>query len=594
MKIEKFTLNLPKHYDDLLHPSSFTKPKFYFKTIKYLPWGYTTPYIGHLINYAVSLLERDECHLQIGPNCAKTLAYGMNNQLDKLHYLINDLTGNNVIKTNLNNCIKKNGFGPYLKQILGNPIDILQKKLPILKHKIGVCFYDQPNDRDAHLKTLDLLEPYLADSAIIIMDDINWYDQRYASYTWVKNTPNAEILFDLPTPINGYHTWWNGIHVIGYNRKHEKKSLSFHKIKKKSIILLSYSIEEGGSEEAIFTLAKSLDKSKYNISVACLYEGPMMEMFREHKIKCFVGNGKSKKDKFESVKDYVQKMNPDFLMCNYIPEGHFFVSPNTKTIEIVHAPYTWLVGDQKYIKSLQRSSKIICVSSFVLKFMNENFKNIQDKLMVIDSGSEERKIKATINKEEVRENLGIPENGIVLGSLSRIYPSKGIDRIIEAAKILNEKYPNLHFVIPGDYKRHKQYFNQLKKKIEEYGLQNIIFPGFVKNVANILQTYDIFLFPSHNIEGLQLSLVEALKIGLPVVTTNVGVVTFDEDIADGEAGFVINEYTDDLFCEKLSYLIENEKLRKSIGKRNKEVFAEKYTAFQTVQKYEDVLEKLGQ
>lgn len=584
MNIEQLITNLPSSFDDLLFPSIIhSSIEFNSNDANTLEDSIITPFIGHLINCSVSLLDSEEAHLHIGLQSPQSLIYGVVNQEDKPHYFIGDFSNSPLISNWINNNMKEMSY----KIIDGNPSNLLMGN--DFSQKIGVCVYNHPATKEEHLQTLKKIEPYFADLAIVIITDINNDEMRAASYSWVLDNPHARILYDLPTPVNAFPTWGNGIHVIAY----EKKATVEVEDRKKEVVLISHSILEGGSEEIILNIAKYLDKKKYHTSVVYLYEGHMGDIFREHGIDCFEGTGDTYESRLNSLKAYLNKIKPNYLLCNYLPDGHFIAPEGTKTIEIGHAPYTWLRQDKRYQQALHKTAKIVSVSSFVQEYMKENFHNLDlEKLIVINNGIDARKITPTMSKEEVMFKYGIPEGCIVLGSLSRIYPAKGLSKIIEAARILNNKYPNLFFIIPGDKHRERKYYKKLQRRIRKYGLTNILFPGFIKDTADILQIYDIFIFPSRNVEGLQLALVEAVKMGLPIVTTNVGVVRFDQDMLDGEVGFVINDITPELLAEKLSLLIENEELRKQIGTRNKEVFKEKYTALEMVKQYEEILEQL--
>ncbi len=363
-------------------------------------------------------------------------------------------------------------------------------------------------------------------------------------------------------------------------------------MQKKNILFLSSELKEGGSEEIILSLAKNLNHTKYNVFVASLFYGPIKKIFEANQINFFKVTGESVSDKLKSIKKSIIKYKIDYIFCNYLPIGHLLTPTRIKSIEIVHGIYDWLIGDPDYINALKKSSKIVCVSEPVQEFMIEHFENFENKMVVIENGIDPVKLEPTIDASEMKEQLNIPDDALIIGSISRICYEKGINRIIELAKILNKKYDNLCFVIAGDYKREEHFFDELQRDIEENNLSNIIFTGYIKNVSNILQTFDIFVFPSHALEGLQLALIEALKMGTAVVTTNVGIVNFDEDMSDEEIGYILDDYTDELFADRVAKLIDNEDLREEIGEKNKETFFDKYLVSDMVQKYERLLDNL--
>jgi len=361
---------------------------------------------------------------------------------------------------------------------------------------------------------------------------------------------------------------------------------------KKGIMFLSNELFEGGSEEIILSLASYLQQ-KYNTFVASLNYGPILEKFKANNIKIINVKGYDLKGKIKSIKQAIYNFDIEFVFCNYIHIGHFLLPEGVKTIEIVHAPYPWLLGDPLYTKALIKCSKIICVSQHVYNFMKKNFKNITGKMSVIENGINENKFKPTISKEEVKKKYNIPLDCTVIGNIGRICPEKGLKRLIEIAAILNKKYKNTYCVIVGDYNRYPDFYQEVKEIIKNNNINNIIFTGFTSNVANMLQIFDIFVFPSYHEEGLQLALVEALKMGLPIVTTSMGVVKFDKDIKDGISGYIIEDYDPMLFSDKISLLINNQGLRKEMGKYNYRVFAKKYTDEEMGRHYQQLIDNLS-
>lgn len=218
MKLDLFSKVIPEHYDDFHHPTRFIIPKYQFKDEERYPPGYTTPFIGYLLNFAVSLLEPNEAHLQIGTFCQRTLAYAMTNQLKKVHYLLADFSQNRSQKRTLEIWLAKCGLLRHLHVIDGDYQKMLSARPPVFKEPIGVCFYDVQPDYELQIQNLQLLKPHLAKEALIIIDDANWGTIRAATKDWLAKTPEAKLLFDLPTPINGYSTWWNGLQIIGYRK----------------------------------------------------------------------------------------------------------------------------------------------------------------------------------------------------------------------------------------------------------------------------------------------------------------------------------------------------------------------------------------
>lgn len=164
--------------------------------------------------------------------------------------------------------------------------------------------------------------------------------------------------------------------------------------------------------------------------------------------------------------------------------------------------------------------------------------------------------------------------------------------MLEIAKILHARYENLYFVIPGDYTRDPGYFAMIQQQIEVEQIPRIIFPGFIETVGDLLQIYDVFAFTSYHDEGFALALVEALKMGRPVVTTYVGLSIFDPDLRDGDTAYVVKDYSDQAFSERLAMLIDHPEERQRLAARGKAVFDSKYQMTEMIRAYERILQEI--
>lgn len=106
----------------------------------------------------------------------------------------------------------------------------------------------------------------------------------------------------------------------------------------------------------------------------------------------------------------------------------------------------------------------------------------------------------------------------VVGVVARLLPSKGIDVFLKAVQLLRPEIPELKAVVIGDGPAREQ----LKYMARSLGLQNtVFFLGHCEDVARHLKEMAVFVLPSRN-EGLGISILEAMAMGVPVVATAVG------------------------------------------------------------------------
>lgn len=114
-------------------------------------------------------------------------------------------------------------------------------------------------------------------------------------------------------------------------------------------------------------------------------------------------------------------------------------------------------------------------------------------------------------RNEMREKLGFNSGDIVLGHVGRFDEAKNQRFIIEMFKELNKLDKKYKLLLCGD----GQLRGELTLYCKENGLDNSVsFLGVRKDVNDVLQAMDAFLFPS-KYEGLPLSLIEAQLTALP-------------------------------------------------------------------------------
>ena len=149
-------------------------------------------------------------------------------------------------------------------------------------------------------------------------------------------------------------------------------------------------------------------------------------------------------------------------------------------------------------------------------------------------------------------------------SVARLAPQKNQQMMIRAfAKIANE-FPDWQLVIFGEGPLRSS-LELIVKSLQLEG--KVLLPGRTEHVIDELRKSKIFCFSS-DYEGLSNSMIEALCVGLPIVTTNVS--GTEDIIVDGDNGFIVPINDEDAMMQSLRVLIADEQLMREMGERNRQ------------------------
>lgn len=178
----------------------------------------------------------------------------------------------------------------------------------------------------------------------------------------------------------------------------------------------------------------------------------------------------------------------------------------------------------------------------------------------------------------------------ILLFLGRIHPTKGVFDLIDAWKILSNKYPQWHLVIVG--RPEAECTGTIEANIKEYNLESSVTLADPQYGQQRLEAYaaaDAFVLPSYA-EGFSTSILEAMACGLPIVYTTP--CNFPE--AAGRGCGIVGDTGVKPLIENLSVLMSMcDSERRTMGQRGRQLVEEKYTwpqvATQMYKTYEWIL-----
>lgn len=157
--------------------------------------------------------------------------------------------------------------------------------------------------------------------------------------------------------------------------------------------------------------------------------------------------------------------------------------------------------------------------------------------------------------------------------VSRITGSKGVNEYIKAACYVKTIYPESSFYLVGPIDNSDSSIDiELFNKAIDDGV--VHFEGKAEDVRPYIHNSRIFVLPSYYPEGIPRSILEAMSMGRPVITTDVP--GCRETVINGLNGFLIPKKDVNTLAQKMLWMIEHQKEVKNMGKQSRLICEEKF------------------
>ena len=192
-------------------------------------------------------------------------------------------------------------------------------------------------------------------------------------------------------------------------------------------------------------------------------------------------------------------------------------------------------------------------------------------------------LRITQTREALRDQLQIAPQETVFVISGRISKAKGFGILAQAVKLLNQQQAGaFRLMVLGDGEYETTFRAEMAGEIQT---GQVIMVGRTDRVADYLNAADICLLPSYH-ENLPLALLEAGKMGLACIASNVGGVP--EIIRDGETGFLVEEQLPCAYARKMEILLSDVVLRQRMQKAIQQDMDERFSMSQMCKKIEEI------
>jgi len=158
---------------------------------------------------------------------------------------------------------------------------------------------------------------------------------------------------------------------------------------------------------------------------------------------------------------------------------------------------------------------------------------------------------------------------MVVGMVANINPVKGIDTFVKVARTFSESMPEVVFVVVGPtHKNQLEYFKSVKKINSMKPIGNVVFLDAREDVRPFLKRFDIYLCTSRA-ESSPLSVWEAMSMGKPIVSTNVGDVPLY--VKHKINGFIAETEDYKSLGSYIAILLQKPSMRTAFGQNSREI-----------------------
>ena len=213
----------------------------------------------------------------------------------------------------------------------------------------------------------------------------------------------------------------------------------------------------------------------------------------------------------------------------------------------------------------------------------------EDEVIVLHNGIDVEFWKQNSGYPVLRDEMQLRSDELLVGTVARIDYQKDFRTFFGVAKLVKLHVPRARFVVVGDGKGDE--LEKIKESAKEFGLsQDVCFTGHRNDLLNVYSSLDLFLMTSIK-EGLPNSILEAMAMEVPVVSTAVAGVT--ELVVDGKTGYLCEMGDSTSLSKRVIELLENGNLRDQFAQAGRTRVAESFSFADRIKKLENLYEYYG-
>lgn len=351
----------------------------------------------------------------------------------------------------------------------------------------------------------------------------------------------------------------------------------------------------GGVQQQLLSLLKAYNRERFNPIFCCL--GPKEEIGKEIEgtgIE-FIPLNKLRYNRFSPgivlelhrlmKKKQIHVVRTHRYRSNLYGRLAAFLAGVPVIIASVHDNYRTDKRPKRRIMNRILSKitdKIVAVSEDVKEDIMRYDRIDPSKIEVIPNGIDVERFNPEKNTTDIRKEFSLEEDDIVIGFIGRIVTAKGLEYLLDALPYLKGEFKSIKFLIVGE----GSLVEELKERAKKNNIfDNILFTGKRRDIPEILASINIFVMPSIA-EGFPNALLEAMAMGKPIVTTEVGGIP--EIVKNGFNGLLVPPRDTVSLSKAIKELISNDRLAAKLGQAARDLVHDNLSIKAIAQKWQSL------
>ena len=323
------------------------------------------------------------------------------------------------------------------------------------------------------------------------------------------------------------------------------------------ILFFIGTLTEGGAERVVSTLANKLVERNFDVEILKYYKSENFYKLNDKVITNSIEEKTNTTNKISNIK-YLRKYikdNADIVISFLAPFNIYSLISN--------------IGNNVPIIVADRNDPRRIPSNFLMRKLRDLlYRNADGVVLQTNNNlsyfSETVQKKSTIiyNPFDLKESKGIAletKKDNIIVNVARLEKQKNHILLIKAFNEIKDEFDDYKLVIYGE----GNYKNELIQYINELKLSDrVILAGEHNDIINKIKSSKLFVLSS-DYEGMPNSLIEAMCIGLPVISTKVS--GSNELIEDGKNGLLVDINNKDELVKAMKKMLKDNDYSNSLA-----------------------------